>query len=282
MQSEARRSKLLVRFITAFALMLLGRHASADVIANHGGPILGGAGNPFTIYPYYYGSGWGSATSSSVVNEQLFLTNVASFISGKYVPPGINTFLHQYGVVSTASVAAPVVNAAPTPTTLSNQDILNAIGAAQNAAPPTLPHYASNVLILIMLASGFSPCTSCDSIVWWGYHRAAAANEYYAVTFADAGCSSGTPSCFSLVTSHEIFESTTDPGFSVSYAWDNFGPPNIELCDNAPDNGFSYMGSTFPGCYDNSLSGNPTTTGYDPPTAFEPISFIMADTSPLY
>jgi len=276
-------SKFLARFLVVLVLVVIGRPASADVIANHGGPILGGAGNPFTIYPYYYGRGWGGATSLAVVDEQLFLTNLASYISGKYLPPGVNTFLRQYGVVSTASVASPVVNVTPTATTLSNQDILNAISAAQNANPPTLPHYAANVLILVMPASGFSPCTSCDSIVWWGYHRAAGANQNYSVTFADsAGCSSGTPLCFSLVTSHEVFESTTDPGFSVSYAWDNFGPPNVELCDDAPDNGFSYMGSAFPGCYDNSLSGNPTTTGYDPPTAFEPVSFIVPITSCLY
>jgi hypothetical protein len=282
MRSHFERRRVWIRFLLASVIMLLGRVATADVISNHGGPVLGASGKPFTIYPYYYGSGWGSATSPAVVEEQLFLTNLAAYISGKNVPAGVNTFLHQYGVVAGASVAAPYVNATPTATTLSNQNILDAISAAQGGTNPKLPQYAANVLILFMPATGFSPCTTCGDGTWWGYHRAAAANKYYAVTFADAGCTGGGTLCFSLVTSHEVFESATDPGFSVNYAWDNFGPPNVEVCDNAPDSGFRYMGSAFPGCWDNSLSGKATTTGYDPPTPFEPASFIVPATSAMW
>jgi len=75
--------------ILATAVSVLGSGARAMaqlIIPNQGGPVL----PIFTIYPYYYGSGWGTSIDGAAIREQqLYLANVAAYISGAYLPPGV-------------------------------------------------------------------------------------------------------------------------------------------------------------------------------------------------
>src|SRR5690349_10807385 len=87
-----RRLPVAVRRIAlmAFANVLslgIASQAAADVVTNFGGPILGATGHPWTIAPLYVGSNWGSATSTAVLDHQRFLTNLADYVSGTYLPP---------------------------------------------------------------------------------------------------------------------------------------------------------------------------------------------------
>jgi len=261
------QSARLVGFVIVVLIALITRPSLAVVVTNHGGPILGASGHPFTIAPLYVGT-WSGSTDPAVVDQQEFVQNVADYISRKYGPSSVPTFLAQYGVVAGASVAAPQF-VAESPRAICDSDIRSTIATAQANG---LASFGPNTLIVVFFSSGFSPGSTCSDNPSLAYHRSEALNKYYGVVMVDINLE--VPGGFSLETAHEVFESATDPDIFLNPAWDNLGPPNVEICDNVPANVvFSYNGSVFPGCYDNSLSGNSTTTGYDPPTAFEPLSF---------
>jgi hypothetical protein len=278
-----RRLPVAVRRIALMAVanvvsLGIASQAAADVVTNFGGPILGAAGHPWTIAPLYVGSNWGSATSTAVLDHQRFLTNLADYVSGTYLPPtGMGTFLKQYGVVAKVTVAAPIVDTTQTARPICDSDIKTFITTNQGNANH-LAAYGPDTLIMVFPSTGFT--SNCSATATFAYHSAVGANAYYGVSFADsATVGAGAP--FTVVTAHEIFEAATDPYVGVtpnSPAWAN--PSTGEICDGAGWPTFGFNGVQILGCWDNSLGGAVSTTGYDPPTPFDPVSFLYSGLYP--
>jgi hypothetical protein len=224
------------------------------------GPVL----TSFTIYPYYYGAGWGADTSAyQIVAQQKGLTDIAAYISGKYVPAGIRTVISQYGGVTSATVAPAVLNRTASSGALSESEIQTII--ANGIAANQLPNWGSNVLIMVFPASGFYPSAGV-----WARHWSTGLNHYYGYVFADIG---GFP--LSAWISHEIFEAATDPAITSSPAWE---VGSTEICDGPCQPGvtlWDYNGSLIAAPFDNTIGGNCSTTGYDPPTVFDPLAFLI-------
>jgi hypothetical protein len=268
--------------LTAFAsAVLLGfaSQAAADMVTNFGGPILGATGHPWTIAPLYVGSNWGGPTSSAVLEHQRLLNNLADYVSGTYLPPtGFATFLQQYGVVAKVTVAAPIVDTTQAARAICDSDIQTFITTNQGNANH-LAAYGPDTLIMVFPSTGFT--SNCQTTATFAYHRALHANAYYGVSFADSALvGAGAP--FTIVTAHEIFESATDPYTGVtpnSPAWLN-SSTGQEICDGAGWPSFGFNGVQILGCWDNSLLGVASTTGYDPPTPFDPVSFLYSGIYP--
>jgi len=257
----------------AVAVLLCGAsQASAEVVTNHGGPILGASGHPWTIAPLYVGSNWGGPTSTAVLEQQRFLNDVADYVSGKYLPPamGFRTFLAQYGVVAKVTIAAPVVDTTQTARPICDNDIQTFITTNQNNANHLAP-YGANTLIMVFPSTGYT--SSCPSTATFAYHASARANAYYGVTFRDTD-TVGARAPFTVAATHEVFEAATDP---AGNAW---SAPNAEICDYEGWELFGFNGAEILGCFDNSLGGAVSTTGYDAPTHFDPVSFLYSGVYP--
>jgi len=269
------------------AIGLLARPAAAEVavITDNHGPVLGET-QDFTIYPYYYGGGWGSINppSAAVQAHQAYLAKLAAFISNAYHPSGIQPFIRQYRIGANAFAGPAAGDLTPAPKLLKDSDIKSIITSAQGASGDRhLPAYGPNVLIMVFPDSGFTYCSDVNICGndWSSkaYHLTAGANAYYGVLFGDNTATSY--SVVSQAVSHEVFEASTDPAFS---AWQGAAPPHnatTEVCDSDNSDVFSDNGIMVWSCYDNSIGGAQTTTGYDPPTAFDPISFIVPVMSPF-
>jgi hypothetical protein len=285
MQVNGERLQRSVAVLLTASMILLARSASAEVavITDHGGAVLGASGQPFTIYPFYLGAGWGSINppSAAVRANQEYLTNLASFISGRFVPPGIQPFISQYRVVAGASVGPAAGDITATPRQIDNAAIKNIIVAAQGASGDGHLHaYGSNVLIIVFPGAGFTPCDPplCSDWSHVAYHRDDGPNRFYAVFFGSDSATAGFE--VSQAVSHEVFEAATDP--ILGSAWEGVpSDPGKEVCDSTSAPVFGYNGINIWRCFDKSLFGEQTTTGYDPPLAFDPVSFSVPETSLL-
>jgi len=263
------RCGLALTVLVNVVVLGMSSRASADIVTDFGGPILGASGHPWTIAPLYVGSPWGGPTSTSVVAHQHFLNAVADYLSGKYLPAtGIATFLEQYGVVAKVTIAAPVVDTTQTPRPICDNDIQTFITTNQGNGNH-LAAYGPETLIMVFPSTGYT--SNCQATQTYAYHASAGANKYYGVSLADSA-TVGAHAPFTVVTNHEIFESATNPYGAVSPAWAN--PMTGEICDYDGWSLFGFNGSQLLGCWDNSLSGAVSTTGYDPPTHFDPVSFL--------
>ena len=233
------------------------------------------------LFPFYLGARWGSINppSAAVRAHQEYLTNLASFISGTFLPPGILPFIYQYRVVAGARAGPAAGDLTAAPRQIDNGAIQSIIAAAQGASGNGhLPAYGPNVLIMLFPDGGFTPCDTCSNWSSTAYHRDAGANSFYNVLFGD-----DTATCASQVSqavSHEIFEATTDP--ILGSAWEDLtiSPPK-EICDSEVPPVLGCSGINIWQCFDDSLGGQQTTTGYDPPLAFDPVSFSVPETSLL-
>ena len=184
------------------------------------------------LFPFYLGARWGSINppSAAVRAHQEYLTNLASFISGTFLPPGILPFIYQYRVVAGARAGPAAGDLTAAPRQIDNGAIQSIIAAAQGASGNGhLPAYGPNVLIMLFPDGGFTPCDTCSNWSSTAYHRDAGANSFYNVLFGD-----DTATCASQVSqavSHEIFEATTDP--ILGSAWEDLtiSPPK-EICDS--------------------------------------------------
>jgi len=205
-------------------------------IQYHGGPFL----QTFTIHPLYFGK-WSKA---DIDTQQAFLTNLTGYISGENAPAGEQPVLKQYGVNS-ASVAAPVMastelepskyvssclartigtykHAPPLPAVPGNLyfcDIPQII--ATNQAAKILPAYGPQTLIMLFPATGFNLDPTCACL---GYHSSLSSSSFFGVV-APGPFGTGVPyygaiSKFQVVTSHEVFEASTDPADNSFNAWD--------------------------------------------------------------
>src|ERR1022692_4785518 len=146
------RTQILHRAV-GLAGLLVGLAVSVpaeaqQIMSTQGGPVL----TSFTIYPYYYGAGWGADTNApAIVAQQKVVTDIAAYISRHNVPANIQTVISQYGVTS-AAVAPAVLGpaASPPPQGLSEADIQSIIRNGMVAAPPHRLHgWGSNVLIFV-------------------------------------------------------------------------------------------------------------------------------------
>jgi hypothetical protein len=289
MNSNVKHIHFCVGHLLVTVTLLFARSASAEsaVIFDNRGAVLGASGQPFTIFPFYVGAGWGSITppSAAVRAHQAYLTNLAAFTSGTFVPPGIQPFIKQYRVVAGASVGPAAGDTTAPPRLLGSEDIKTIITNAQ-AKPPTdighLPPYASNVLIMVFPSTTFTPGPDvcAGGLTSGSYHCNAGPNKFFGVVFGSDTATGA--SDVNQVVSHEVFEAATDPGFPGNLAWDNLGPPNVEVCDSNLNPTFGYNGIKIWQCFDNSLGGQQTTTGYDPPIAFDPVSFLYPTIYPLF
>jgi hypothetical protein len=252
--------------VVVIAILAQTRQSNAQThIVYNGGPIIANA----IIYPVYYGSAW---TTAAINSQQSYLTNLTNYVSGAGAPAGQSPYLRQYGV--TSAFVAPAVTIASPVKNLTDGDIRTIIHSAQGAR--TLPAYASNILIMVFPATGFTPdgCayswkdSRCDQNgVSLSYHRSESTTSFYGVTFADTH---STIWPFNEISSHEIFESMTDPAwFSNAAAWNNTAA--TEICDdsacqptNQTANVFTANGIPMLGCADNTHNGTCTTSGFIP------------------
>lgn len=171
----------------------------------YGGPIL----ESFTMHPLYYGD-W---SKEDIEAQQSFLDNLADYISGKNAPAGQQPIVRQYGVVAARVAAAKTASPGAAPIALSYTDISNIIHANQLSG--NLPPFGPHTLILFFPAHGFTIGTVA-------YHASESDSAFWLVVPRDAcndnSCWIGPidPVPFQLVTSHEVFESATDPGVGMS------------------------------------------------------------------
>jgi Bacterial tandem repeat domain 1 len=246
-------------------------------LAYHGGPYL----ESFTIYPLYLGN-W---SQPDIDIQQTFLTNLTAYISGVDAPAGQQPVTRQYGVNS-ATLAAPVM-ANPTldPTKYVSSCISKSLGTYSDPPPlpavpgtlyfcdvpqiiahyqalKTLPAYGPQTLIMVFPATGLSLDPTCNCL---GYHSSPSVSSFFGI-IAPGPYSPGNPyphanSRYQVVTSHEVFEASTDPADDKFSGWDEAA----DQCDTSVT--VNWPGSiTFQiaKIIDNSSGGGCTATGYTP------------------
>jgi len=249
--------------VTALLLSMAWHVRAAEAqsthIGYHNGPVM----RNVRIWPIYYGTPWTTPAGVTARNNQnAYLAALANYISGIGAPAGQSPTVRQYGVLSaSAGGNFPVVPAAAT---MLNDSQIRSIISTQQAAH-TVPNYASDVLIIVFPASGFTWNTcgqpgadgNCDNIVWRAYHHNVSSTGYYAVTFADQG---SWP--MNEISSHEIQEAATDPTLG---AWNNGG--DWEICDDKACGGssapvFTANGINILSCADNTRGGICPSSGF--------------------
>jgi hypothetical protein len=236
-------SRAVLITVLAAILCILGSDAVARAdLSNQGGPVL----KSFEIVPYYYGP-WNPA---DVTTHQNYLVGLAQYISGANAPANTQPMLVQYGVTSASVANAVIKTSVTTPIVLDTAAALAVIHKAQ--AIGTLPPYATNRLILLLLPHGATLTVHC------GYHGAEATGKYYALVTQDCDP-------WLQVTAHEVFEAATDPAIGINPAWDEV----VDPCSTS----FSLWFGPVPGVFDNRIHSC-STNGYDgTPPSYAPGSF---------
>lgn len=210
----------------------------------HGGPVL----SNFTIYPLYLGK-WSQA---EIDTQQGFLENLAAYISGENTPSGQQPMTWQYGVY--AATVAPAATAdteldptkyvssclAKTLKTYKDPPSLPAVPGtlyfcdvpqviAKNQAAKKLPQFGPQALIMVFPAQGFNLDPTCPCL---GYHSSLSSSSFFGIIapgpFGNGEPYEGAASRYQVVTSHEVFEGSTDPGDSNFNGWDEAADP----CDS--------------------------------------------------
>jgi hypothetical protein len=213
------------------------------------GPVL----ETFKIYPLY----WGKWTPEQIKAQQEYLKGLTAYISGVGAPKGQEPTLRQYGV-NAASVADPPARANPEgEKSLTEQEIENII--KNNARK--LPAFDTHTLIMVFLGTGSSLSIGKGK----GYHHSESTTAFWAAVPQNAGPS------LERVTSHEVFEAATDPGFDQSKGWISAdGQEANDGCNSPVTLPFGPIG----GSADNTQGGTCSTTGYIPvQKKFNQISF---------
>jgi hypothetical protein len=207
-------------------------------IQYHGGPFLQG----FTIHPVYMGK-WSKA---DIDKQQTFLTHLTEYISGKNAPAGQQPVLKQYGVGSASVAAAVHVDLDLEPSQYVSTCLAGSIGTygghppplpavagnlyfcdipqiiAKNQAAKKIPGYGPETVIMLLPATGFSldPTCSCG-----GYHSSLSSSSFFGVIApgpdpSDQEPYEGAISRYQVITSHEVFEASTDPSDNQFNGWD--------------------------------------------------------------
>ena len=220
----------------------------------HGGPVL----SSFTIYPLYYGS-WDSA---DITAEQNYLNELAAYMSGQNAPAGQQPMMKQYGVnqvtvgpyATSGLLKVPNIPdpgaTSPDPCTAATclwaGDVRYIIKTNQALG---LHAYGSEALIVVFPAHGIGlhGCNGC------GYHSSNSSTAFWAVVPQDAGAYGELNSRdgFQLVTAHEVFEASADPGVANSPAWDEA----VDQCDNKLAITPPYFSIRIPPATDNTEGG---------------------------
>jgi hypothetical protein len=220
-----------------FVVLLAGIVAgpvAAKPLQFHGGPFL----ESFTVYPLYYGA-W---TAADIAAEQVYLEDLASYLSGNDAPASSQPTMKQYGVEQVT--IAPAATSSPTakPQVLTSTEVLAIVHANQKSGK--FPAYAANRLLMLLPAHGFS-VTDCDGC--GGYHGSESASSFFTVIPADQEL---------VVIAHELFEASADPGVNTFQGWDEA----VDQCDSAPNITLPF--GQIPPPIDNTNGGHCSTTGY--------------------
>jgi len=220
------------------------------------GPVL----STFTIYPLY----WGQWTPAQIKAQQDYLTGLTAYMSGAGAPRGEAPMLTQYGVRAASVAAAKTAN--PTGAgVLSDEEIVQII--KNNAGK--LPAFDAHTLIMVFPGTGstLKRCKGC------GYHASSSDTAFWAAVPQDAGPT------LALVTAHEVFEASTDPGVDNTKAFiSHNGSEAVDTC-NGPKYPFINMSfGQIPGAADNTQGGACSATGYISSTLerFNQIAFNIA------
>lgn len=241
----------------------------------HGGPVLAN----FTIYPLYLGK-WSQA---DIDEQQAFLKNLTGYISGDNAPAGEQPVIRQYGVYSAQVAAAAIADTSLEPSkyvstclagsrgTYKDPPPLPAVAGtlyfcdvpeiiAKNQKASKLPKYGPDSLIMVFPASGFNLDPTCSCL---GYHSSLSASSFFGI-IAPGPFGSGEPysdalNKYQVVTSHEVFEGSTDPGDNNFNGWDEAA----DQCDTSVSlkwpGGVSFQ---FAAIIDNTANAACTTNGY--------------------
>jgi hypothetical protein len=210
--------------------LLGGIAASAPLpLLNYGGPVL----NTVQIVPVF----WGDWTDTEVTNQHNYLVNLADYISGKNAPGLERPVIAQYGVTGATVAAAIQANQPSSPTYVPPSKYISTCpdtppavaGTIYYCDPPTIiaglqassvvPPFGSDTLIILYLGKGYilDPACNCAS-----YHQAVTtAPSFYAVVPLSPPTSAYPGKQLHGVTSHEIFETATDPypNFPSQWGW---------------------------------------------------------------
>jgi hypothetical protein len=181
--------------------------AAAPELTYRGGPLLANA----AVVALYWGPQWRDAPLATVAGRMdafldFVLTSALMDQLGEYSVPGA-TIGHG------RRVASSVLDAVPTPTSLSDQQLQDAL----QSALPGLPAPDANSLYMIFLPPNVAVVMdggqSCDAFC--GYHNSFDNGIYYGVLPYPgcAGCVGGldTFDALTSTTSHELAEAITDP-----------------------------------------------------------------------
>jgi hypothetical protein len=204
----------------------------------HGGPVL----ETFEIYPLYYGE-WKAAAIDA---QQMYVVNLAAYMSGKNAPFFEQPMMRQYGVDHVTVAAAQTAHPNGEPRVLSRDDILDIIEVAQGNGK--LPAFGPHRLIVVFPAHGFSLGSWCDG---GGCHSSQSTSAFWTAIPQDQD---------QVVIAHEIFEAAADPADDNFQGWDEA----VDQCGNAPNISLPSFGTTFqiPPATDNTIGGACSTTGY--------------------
>ena len=258
---------------TLCAGLSFGQVAPAQpLFVYRGGPVL----SSFTIYPLYYGN-WPDAAVRNAHDS--YLKSLARYISGLDSGAGQKPVIWQYGVTS-ATVASSFTSKRPSISPvrkITRDDIPKIIHANQESVDgkvPLLPPYGPNTLIVVFVSSdyGLDCGSSCGA-----YHSdepptATSSTGYYAAV----------PATDQYYTSHEIFESATDPFVSGTDCGLPSGSPGDcsaapgwqrsagvakwdELADNCPYAGLPLSFGKIAQIMDNTRNGVCAPTAYITP-----------------
>lgn len=242
----------------------------------HGGPFL----QNFTIHPLYMGK-WNAA---EIEKQQAFLTHLAAYISGENAPAGEQPVLKQYGVNSATVAPAVHVNPDLEPSKYVSSCLAGSIGTyknppplpavagnlyfcdipqiiAKNQAAKKIPGYGPNTLIMLLPAVGFSLDPTCSCL---GYHSSPSSSSFFGVIWAGPYSSGDEPyagavSRYQVVTSHEVFEASTDPADDKFNGWDEVADQCNTFVTLDWPGGVKLQ---FAAIIDDNANSSCTTTGY--------------------
>jgi hypothetical protein len=257
----------------------------------HGGPFL----QNFTIHPLYMGK-WSKA---DIATQQAFLTHLTDYISGDNAPAGEQPVVRQYGVNSISVAEAVHVDADLDPSKYVSTCLAGSIGTygknppslpavpgslyfcdipqiiEKNQAAKKIPGFGPRTLIMLFPATGFNLDPTCGCL---GYHSSLSSSSFFGVIAPGPYNPSDEPyagavSRYQVVTSHEVFEASTDPADNDFNGWDEAADQcNTFVTLNWPG-GATFQ---FAAIIDNNANAACTTTGY---TSLNEIQYYGVDYS---